>query len=368
MSLVCTATFAHATQFPPGPTGNCGGVNSDTLKIFDVQNPASLCHPAPGDTVFGLRGICIGFDKVLPFYDIYIQNSASGANGSPWTGVDVYTATNNFAGNLGLVLGDSIAVEWSMTYEFNGGTQMQSPNLSTNTPNIIIRKISSGNPLPAFHLGTTAELQQLATNYNNAEPWEDCLVRISGLLRVARTSATGGMVLANAFILVDANVCAGGSCDSVFVDGSKLTSFTPPTVGTLVHQVQGIFTQAHVQSNAGLGSDYHIMLRGGNDIDLGIAGTTEELPVEISLEVFPNPARYPTLSFALPKASHVEIGVYDLVGRKVATVVNEEFAAGAHSHRWDGRDASGHVARAGVYFLKLRAGTKTRLMRMVKLD
>src|SRR5438477_6504017 len=151
--LTCSAGLAHATQFPPGPAGNCGGDNgSDSLIVFNIQNPAATCHAATGDTSFGVGGVITGFDKIPTGFGFYIQNNRAGANGSPWTGVDVFTGGSNLASNTtlfppsGLVLGDSVVVEFTGEAEFNNGTELISPNNSFSTPNIIIRRVASVTP------------------------------------------------------------------------------------------------------------------------------------------------------------------------------------------------------------------------------
>ena len=107
--VICGASVGHATQYPPGPVppGTC----TDTLIVFGVQNISATCHPAIGDTVNGVAGICTGFDTFPSGFAIYIQNNAVGANGTPWTGIDVFTETKNFVPLLGLARGDSIIVE-----------------------------------------------------------------------------------------------------------------------------------------------------------------------------------------------------------------------------------------------------------------
>jgi hypothetical protein len=71
----------------------------------------------------------------------------------------------------------------------------------------------------------------------------------------------------------------------------------------------------------------------------------------------PNPARAglgTTLSFALPRASSAaELSLFDLAGRRVATLVKGPLAAGPQAVRWDGNGDAGQEARAGVYFARL---------------
>jgi len=66
-------------------------------------------------------------------------------------------------------------------------------------------------------------------------------------------------------------------------------------------------------------------------------------------------------SFVLPTASGPggaaePLEIYDLSGRRVTSLV-PTVAAGAVTWRWDGRDATGTPAGAGVYFARTRTGT-----------
>src|SRR5207249_595163 len=153
----------------------------------------------------------------------YIQNNRSGANGSPWTGVDVFTHGSNFAPVYGLGLGDSVVVEFTGIAEFNNGTELLSPNNTFSAPNIALRRVASvsvAHPIPPFHVGTVAELQELPSN-PTGEQWEGTLVRINGPMRVVRTSldangaTLGGLGTSNTYLVVDDIACTGAICDTV---------------------------------------------------------------------------------------------------------------------------------------------------------
>jgi len=84
---------------------------------------------------------------------------------------------------------------------------------------------------------------------------------------------------------------------------------------------------------------------------------------------YPNPFNPTTnITFGLPKESNVTIDVYNLMGQKVATLVNERINAGYHTVNWNGRDASGNRVTSGVYIYKITAGdfAKSKKMLLVK--
>lgn len=81
----------------------------------------------------------------------------------------------------------------------------------------------------------------------------------------------------------------------------------------------------------------------------------------------PNPSRgATTLRFALPQSGVVRLEVLDLAGRRVWGS-EAMFAPGAHSVQWDGRDAQGTMAPAGVYFVRLATPWGTRMTRAARL-
>ncbi len=92
---------------------------------------------------------------------------------------------------------------------------------------------------------------------------------------------------------------------------------------------------------------------------------TNGLPTSFGLnQNYPNPFNpTTTLSFDVPKASHVTLEVYNVLGQKVLTLIDEELDANTHEVEFDGSSIS-----SGIYFYRLNAGdfTDTKKMVMVK--
>ncbi len=93
-------------------------------------------------------------------------------------------------------------------------------------------------------------------------------------------------------------------------------------------------------------------------------GSELGLPTEFSLsQNFPNPFNPITvISFALPEASEVKLEIYNIVGQKVATLVDGQLEAGEHIVRWDGRDVA-----SGVYLYRLEVGEFVETKKMILL-
>ncbi|MBT6627845.1 MAG: T9SS type A sorting domain-containing protein [Gemmatimonadetes bacterium] len=75
---------------------------------------------------------------------------------------------------------------------------------------------------------------------------------------------------------------------------------------------------------------------------------------------YPNPFNSGTvIRFALPASGDVELAVYNMVGQRVATLVQGSREAGSYAINWDGLDRAGRSLATGVYLYKLTAGERT---------
>jgi len=70
---------------------------------------------------------------------------------------------------------------------------------------------------------------------------------------------------------------------------------------------------------------------------------------------FPNPFNPSTvISYELPHDLNIEINIFNLLGRKVRSLLNETRPAGQGSTIWDGKTENGHLASGGVYFISVQ--------------
>ena len=84
---------------------------------------------------------------------------------------------------------------------------------------------------------------------------------------------------------------------------------------------------------------------------------------------YPNPFNPSTvIPYELPAAARVRLEVFNLLGQRVATLVDEERPAGSHSARWDGTDSAGRAVGAGVYLYRLQGGGMSATRRMLLID
>lgn len=90
-----------------------------------------------------------------------------------------------------------------------------------------------------------------------------------------------------------------------------------------------------------------------------------DIPQSIALhQNYPNPFNPTTsIQFSLPESAHATLEVYNMLGQRVATLVNESLSAGTHTATFDASDLS-----SGVYLYRLHAGSEvlTRKLTLVK--
>ena len=108
-----------------------------------------------------------------------------------------------------------------------------------------------------------------------------------------------------------------------------------------------------------------IMVEGGNNILTVNDKAGTKMPYSYNLyQNYPNPFNpNTTLSYSLPKESIVKLSVYDVMGREIAIVVdNETKSAGVHTVPFNAERLS-----SGVYFYKLQTNGYTETKRMLLL-
>ncbi len=104
------------------------------------------------------------------------------------------------------------------------------------------------------------------------------------------------------------------------------------------------------------------LIRLNPDLPVSVDKQTDNTPTNYSLyQNYPNPFNpSTTISFTLPKSSYVTLKVYDVLGREVAELVNDNLQAGSHSINFDASRLS-----SGTYFYRLQAGDVVQIKKMM---
>jgi hypothetical protein len=83
---------------------------------------------------------------------------------------------------------------------------------------------------------------------------------------------------------------------------------------------------------------------------------------------YPNPFNPSTnIEFDLPSRAHVTLEIFNVLGQKVRTLIDEDRAAGPYRVIWDGTDDANHSVSTGVYLYRLKTGDLAEVKKMVLL-
>ena len=118
-----------------------------------------------------------------------------------------------------------------------------------------------------------------------------------------------------------------------------------------------------------LGTENGIYRYGAPQLGVKDRDGRKKVPVQFGLfQNYPNPFNAETvIRYQLPSASHVRLGVYNVLGQRVRTLLDEEQGTGEYQIIWDSRDDVGISVASGIYFLRIHSGIWARTIKMVLL-
>jgi flagellar hook assembly protein FlgD len=86
------------------------------------------------------------------------------------------------------------------------------------------------------------------------------------------------------------------------------------------------------------------------------------------LQNYPNPFNpTTTIEYQIAKTSRVSLEIFDLLGQKIKTLVQNNHPSGVYRVHWDGKDQSGNVIGSGVYLYQLKIGNETLTRKMIMI-
>lgn len=108
--------------------------------------------------------------------------------------------------------------------------------------------------------------------------------------------------------------------------------------------------------------DYGVIYKTTNGGPIGINQISNEVPSKFMLEQnYPNPFNPVTnIKFSIPKAGNVKLAVFDITGREVAELVNQNLKAGTFNYDFD----ASHLA-SGMYFYRLTGEGFSEVKKMI---
>ncbi|NOX65178.1 MAG: T9SS type A sorting domain-containing protein [Chlorobi bacterium] len=104
------------------------------------------------------------------------------------------------------------------------------------------------------------------------------------------------------------------------------------------------------------------------DIEVGVKKDITNQVVE-NYELrnnYPNPFNPSTIiEFAIPKNGNVELSIYNVLGQKIATLINNELTQGVYKATWNGLTDSGVSVASGTYIYRIKSGEFSMSKKMI---
>ncbi len=340
---------------------------SDSLSIQEVQYCPNNGGRSGYENAFvrGIEGIVTA--DTTDFYEYSCTSCPGGPVTSPRR-VIIQNGTGPFSGiwitgtpTDGIQKGQRVRVRGIVTYSFGVNTIAVA---SVNDVNII----SSGNPLPAPEILTASVLGNHKSGGDTTiKKWESVLVKINTPIVISCINAARGTActtheplqdtvfrrnfgefLAYDYTGVSTRIMLPG-CKTTYTNfwDGVLTGKNLLTKNDSITSIQGILYYAY--------TNYKICPRTNADFGtwkpVGVKNITNVVKSYQLNQNYPNPFNPVTrISYSIPAYSKVTIKVYDILGRQIRQLVNENMNAGTYLIDFNGSELA-----SGVYFIRMTA-------------
>ncbi len=117
------------------------------------------------------------------------------------------------------------------------------------------------------------------------------------------------------------------------------------------------------------GVDYKTYVYSTNAPVLSVNIKQNEFPNNFNLsQNFPNPFNpTTTIEFEISQPSNVKVNIYDVAGRMIKELINEQKNTGKYSVTWNGKDNYGNTVASGNYFYQIISGDYIQAKKMILL-
>ncbi|MFC2085892.1 T9SS type A sorting domain-containing protein [Bacteroidota bacterium] len=277
-----------------------------------------------------------------------IQDDASNA---PWSGIVV--DYDEAAAALGLAQGDSIHVTAGTVKEIRGDIRFDRDGELTGIVAATIEKISSASGKSAFTGYKDVDAAFLLSE-DAQEAHESMMLNFPSVTVTNNLNGFGEWLFA----------FDGDSVDVVADDASS--SIDNPDSEPLFESGEGLSFLRGLWSES-FGT-YRLLPESAEDIGERTPSANEvvdlEIPDAYTLDQnYPNPFNPSTsINYALKSASHVKLQVFDVTGRLIETLVDDQLSAGSYRVSFEAGNLS-----SGVYLYRMQAGETVITNRMLLL-
>lgn len=278
------------------------------------------------------------------------------------------SGNNIYAGNLlpagGVFLSSNDGTNWSQIYPYNNAIKC----ISANGNNIFIGTITEGvfrSTNNGINWTQTSlnnqDVRSLAINGNNifagTNPNGIFLSTNNGVTWT-QTSLNNERI--NALHIYNNNIFVGGNNGNIYHSTDNGSTWITRNEGGPGGPSAFLTIPGFIWAGGGQG------VYGRNLSEMiGIKNISTEIPSIYTLsQNYPNPFNPSTnIQFSIPNVQFVSLKIFDMLGKKVANLVNEKLKTGTYETAFDGSNLT-----SGVYFYRLTAGdyTETKKMLMIK--
>jgi hypothetical protein len=130
-----------------------------------------------------------------------------------------------------------------------------------------------------------------------------------------------------------------------------------------------IVTENHYQTDESV--NIRLVFQGGHETVYSSGTQTYEnqsIPRDYAFSVVPSLCvDNASINYALPRATVIDVSIYDISGRKVASLASGRQEPGYYTIMWDGLDDRGHKAAAGIYFVRCVSEEYTNKKKIIVL-
>ncbi len=359
---------------------------SDSLSVQDVQYCVNNGGRSgyEGAIVRGVEGIVTA--DTTDFRNYSCTSCPGGAVTAP-ARVIIQNGTGAFSGiwvsgppTDSLVKGQRVRIKGTVTYVFGVNS------ILTSSPSDV-QVLSSNNPLPvAENLSASVLANSKAGGDLTIKRWESVLVRINTPMWITCVNASRGTACTTVEPLIDTTFRRNFG-EFLVIDNSNIQArvMLPGGNHTFTNNWDGVTAgKTLLTKNDSISfmqgilyyafSNYKICPRTNADFGtvkpVGIKTISNEVSTSFKLnQNFPNPFNPTTrISFSLPTFAKVSVKIYDIMGREVRQLVNENMNAGTFMIDFNGSELA-----SGVYFVRMTADgnqgtrfTDTKKMLLVK--
>ncbi len=309
------------------------------LGIFDLQfTPFATGNSSYSGLDVTVTGIATTDSSDFSFY--FIQDGTD-----PWHGISVQDNVNN------VKLGDEVTVTGSVRERF-GETQI------FNVTSAVVN--SSDNAVPGPIVTTTGELGTPAT----AEAWEGMFVRVENV--TVTNERPDGFPGFGEFTIDDGS--GGLRVDDLAPNYRGQTPSDrdagPDTTIALDDQFASIAGIQYFSFG-----NYKLLPRSDRDVDDSPVSVDDggELPLTFGLDQnYPNPFNpETTILYRVAELGDVKINIFNILGQKVRSLVNQQQPPGSYRVIWNGQNDAGRQVSTGVYIYQMQAADFVQVQKML---